>query len=87
MEDEDRSYVIDDQYQDNRSTLNEPTERERSNDNTAQVYMVLNAAQVKNGEYEIFKLATLIWKKMTIIIANRLKILSNQKHGLQSSYS
>ena len=28
MEDEDSSYIIDDQYQDNRSTLNEPTERE-----------------------------------------------------------
>ena len=50
MEDEDSSYIIDDQYQDNRSTLNEPTERERSNDNTGrQVYMVLNVAQVKNG--------------------------------------
>ena len=29
MEDEDRSYVIDDQYQDNGSMLNEPTERDR----------------------------------------------------------
>ena len=54
MEDEDSSYVIDDQYRDNGSMLNETTERERSNDNTGQVYMVLNAAQVKNGEYEKF---------------------------------
>ena len=55
MEDED-SYVINDQYQEHESTLNESSERDCTNDNRGQMYMVLNAAQVKNGEYENFQI-------------------------------
>lgn len=50
MEDQ-NIYVIDDQDQNQEVTLNKPSERDRSND-SGQVYMVLNAAQVKNSEYE-----------------------------------
>ena len=51
MEDQ-NIYVIDDHYQHQQETLNEPFLRDCRNDDSGHVYMVMNAAQVKSSEYE-----------------------------------
>ena len=73
MEDQ-NIYVIDDQDQNQKVTLNKPSERDRSND-SGQVYMVLNAAQVKNSEYENLQIGNTTNEVM-------LKILRKQEYGL-----
>ena len=57
------SYVNDDQDQKQGATLNKSPERDCSNDR-GQVYMVLNAAQVKSSEYEDFQTGNITTKEI-----------------------